>query len=312
MKWDEEVDVICTGPGVGFLASAIAAVDAGLKVFVAGCGGDSSSCAAAVTVAPGAERLRRGFGVGVQDAETNAYFEQMSADLRPLQGRRDVDVPVRVVLGSPPAGIGRTEPFVGSRLRDWAARCLSSPYGVLFSRAARPQMTKMRTTKGEWIEVSVVGSFEHEAGAVPGSALSDWLSAQARSRQIEVCPTSALQRIVFNDGQPVGAVVATAEGRHAVRARRWVSVAIGGAPVVASAAIGARSAPQTTQVCIVGQTASRFGRVELLTTEMPPAAAASSCRPMTRRLHVDMHATRTEHLRVPGCREPHGYPPAGK
>ena len=58
MEWDDEVDVLCTGSGVGGLATAIAAVDAGVDVFVA----DS-------------------LGLDVGDDETNQYFDELSQDL---------------------------------------------------------------------------------------------------------------------------------------------------------------------------------------------------------------------------------------
>ena len=59
MQWDERVDVLCTGSGLGGLATAIAAVDADVDVYVA----DSA-------------------GIEVEDAETSRYFRELSRDLR--------------------------------------------------------------------------------------------------------------------------------------------------------------------------------------------------------------------------------------
>ena len=59
MQWDERVDILCTGSGLGGLATAIAAVDAGVDVLVA----DSA-------------------GLDVGDAETNRYFGELSQGLR--------------------------------------------------------------------------------------------------------------------------------------------------------------------------------------------------------------------------------------
>ena len=116
MEWNKEVDIGCTGSGVGGLATAIAAVDSGLDVLVA----DAA-------------------GIEVEDDETNRYFRELSQGL--LVGARSAAAgarPVRVVDDFAPAVLRprQVEPFIGSGLQDWATDCLASPYGILYSRVA--------------------------------------------------------------------------------------------------------------------------------------------------------------------------------
>src|SRR6478609_3496116 len=123
MKWDERVDILCTGSGLGGLATAIAAVDAGVDVLVA----DSA-------------------GLDVGDAETNRYFGELSQDLRvPVHRAAAVDAPIRDDLAPAAAASRRVEPFVGSRLQDWAASCLASQYGFLYSRVRELRAITMRS-----------------------------------------------------------------------------------------------------------------------------------------------------------------------
>jgi len=64
-------------------------------------------------------------------------------------------------------------------------------------------------------------------------------------------------------------------------------------------------------VCLVGQTASRFGRVELLTAEPIALGAASTCRPVNRHLHANLHETHS-HLETWRCGKVDGYPSPGQ
>lgn len=148
MEWDDEVDVLCTGSGVGGLATAIAAVDAGVDVFVA----DS-------------------LGLDVGDDETNQYFDELSQDLcipvhrAPRDRRADhgergsgacgIDIPAsRALHRLPPA--------------DWAASCVASPYGFLYSGVAERTAVTMRSSRGESFEVAAVGSIELGPGPAAG------------------------------------------------------------------------------------------------------------------------------------------------
>lgn len=290
MIWDEEVDVVCSGSGVAGLACAISVVDVGGAVFVADSSGD---LAGETPVRARDPRLHPWLGVHVADSETNDYFAELSADLGPLsRSTWDVDVPIRVVRQRVPVDAGRTvAPFVGARLRDWAARCLASPYGYLYTRVSDWQSTTFHTSDGEAIEVAEIGSMTPEPGNVSGSVY-EWLTAQAHDRRIDAHPGSSLQRIVFEDGSVVGAVFTTPDGPLAIRARHGVTVATGGPQVNAAAQHQLPAGDTELRVCLVGQTASRFGRVELLTSEPFRPPATSTCRPVSRRqLHVNLHET---------------------
>jgi hypothetical protein len=308
--WDEEVDVVCTGSGIAGLAHAVAVVDMGGDVFVVGSRGDSEPAGSSVAVRSRVDRLHW-LEVDVPDPETNEYFAALSSDLGPLtRSPRDVDVPIRVVDHAEPVDPrGAVAPFVGGRLRDWAARCLVSPYGYLYTRVSDWPSTTMRTVDGESLEVAEIGSITPDPANIDGSVLG-WLTAQARDRRIEVHQATSLQRIVFEDGDVVGAEFATPDGPLAVRARHGVTVASGG-PQVTMAAGQPLPADDTLRICLVGQTASRFGRVELVTSEPLAMRAASTCRPVSHHLPANLHETHS-HLQTWRCGKVDGYPSPGQ
>jgi len=309
--WDEEVDVVCTGSGMAGLAHALAVVDMGGEVFVAGSRGDSEPAGSPVAVRSRIDRLHW-LEVDVPDPETNEYFAALSSDLGPLtRSAGNVDVPIRVVDHAEPIDPrGAVAPFVGARLRDWAARCLVSPYGYLYTRVSDWQSTTLRTIDGESLEVAEIGSITPDPADIGGSVL-DWLTAQARDRRIVVHQATSLQRIVFEDGDVVGAEFATPDGPLAVRVRHGVTVA-SGAPQVTTVAGQPLPADDTTlRVCLVGQTASRFGRVELLTSEPLAMRAASTCRPVNHHLPANLHETHS-HLQTWRCGKVDGQPSNGQ
>lgn len=311
MNWDEEVDVICTGAGVAALAHAVAVVDMGGDVFVAGSRDEDGPGGAAVAVRSRVDRLHW-LDIHTSDPDTNDYFASLSSDLGPLtRSARDADVPIRVVDHAEPVDPrGVVMPFVGARLRDWAARCLVSPYGYLYTRVADWQSTTLRTVDGDSIEVAEIGSFTPDPANVGGSIV-DWLTAQAADRDIDIHHGTSLERMVFEEGAVVGAEFMTADGPLAVRARHGVTVA-GGGPSAALATGQALPTDDTAlRLCLVGQTASRFGRVELLTSQPFTKSVASNCRSMTRRLFVNMHETHS-HLQAWRCGKVDGYPSPGK
>jgi hypothetical protein len=311
VKWDEEVDVVSTGSGIAGLAHAVAVVDMGGEVFVASSRGDIEPSGTSVAVRSRVDRLHW-LEVDVVDPETNEYFAALSSDLGPLtRSAHDVDVPVRVVDHAEPVEPrGAVAPFVGARLRDWAARCLVSPSGYLYTRMSDWQSTTLRAIDGESLEVAEIGSITPDPANVGGSVL-DWLTAQARDRRIEVHRATSLQRIVFEDGDVVGAEFATPDGPLAVRARHGVTVASGGPQVTIAAGQPLPADDATLRVCLVGQTASRFGRVELLTAEPITSGATSTCRPVNRHLHANLHDTHN-HLEAWRCGKVNGYPSAGQ
>jgi FAD binding domain len=311
VKWDEEVDVVSTGSGIAGLAHAVAVVDMRGEVFVADSRGDVGPGRTAVAVRSRADRLHW-LEVDVSDPDTNEYFAALSSDLGPLtRSARDVDLPIRVVDHAEPVDTrGVVAPFVGARLRDWAARCLVSPYGYLYTRVSDWRSTTMRTVDGESLEVAEIGSITPDPANVGGSVL-DWLTAQAADRRIEVQHATSLERIVFEEGDVVGAVFATPDGPLAVRARHGVTVASGEPQVTMAAGQPLPVGDATLRVCLVGQTASRFGRVELLTSEPIEQQPACTCHPVNRQLHTSLHETHS-HSHTWRCGKIHGYPPFGQ
>jgi hypothetical protein len=311
VTWDEEVDVVCTGSGIAGLAHAVAVVDMGGEVFVAGSRGDIEPGGTSVAVRSRVDRLRW-LEVDVPDPQTNEYFAALSSDLGPLtRSARDVDVPIRVAEHAEPVDPrGAVAPFVGARLRDWAARCLVSPYGYLYTRVSDWQSTTLRTVDGESLEVAEIGSITPDPANIGGSVL-DWLTAQARDRRIEVHQATSLQRIVFEDGDGVGAEFATPDGPLAVRARHGVTVASGGPQVTMAAGQPLPADNASLRVCLVGQTASRFGRVELLSSEPLAMRAASTCRPVNRHLQANLHESHSQ-LQTWRCGKGNGYPSNGQ
>jgi hypothetical protein len=307
MMWDDEVDLVCTGSGAGGLASAVAAVDAGHEVFVARSIADDTTAAAR----PAYRRAHPWLSNDIVDPETNDYFAALSGDLSTLRwGGRDAEMSIRVVRREPPANRKRAvELFVGARLRDWAARCMVSPYGFLYSRISDRGATPMRTRGGEAIEVTVVGSLETGTAIDAASSLTQWLTAEAEERDLTVFDDSPLERIVFEEGDVVGAVFATPDGPYAVRARRGVTVATGGLPANPTMSTANIAGHCPLQVCLVSQTASRFGRVELLTTEPVAARPRSAYCATNRQLHDSLNEARPARLQTRRCRKLQRYPP---
>ncbi|OBC10946.1 hypothetical protein A5784_36225 [Mycobacterium sp. 852013-50091_SCH5140682] len=263
MMWDDEFDVVCCGSGLGVLACAIAAADADLDVLLAQPGVENRHEADAPLLGP-----------GIEDPQTREYFDALSADVGSVAAAsNDVELTVRSVRAPAPARPGSPiAPFYGARLRDWAVECLLSPYGVLYTRLTDRETQSMQTQSGEDIEVKVIGSVTSGDGAV--SALDEWLIGQTRDRDISTYENSTLERIVFEEDEIVGVVLNTDEGPRAIRTRHGIAVA-GRQNGPARGALPVDEPNRTLQVGLVGQSASRFARVELLVTD-PTAGSSSS------------------------------------
>lgn len=290
MKWDDEVDIVCTGSGVGGLATAIAAVDAGLDVFV--------SDAAAIDV---------------RDDETGRYFRELSQNLLAgAQAAPTTATPVKVVddLAPAPPRSQHVAPFMGSGLQSWAAACLASPYGFLYSQVSDRSAVTMRSSRDEPFEVFPIGTIK-TGPDLRSLVLSDWLCVQACQRGIDISMDSPLQRIVFEEGRALGAVVGTPWGPRAVRARRGVLVSTGGHDARAVMPCDV-SAYTTLQVSILRRAPSRFGRVELVTAQPPLTTPHTTCRPLGRHLLDTARETRRDRSPNWRCGELHRYPPLGK
>ena len=304
MRWDREVDVVSVGSGAGGLASAIVAVDAGQTVFVAHTGPPPEAVAPPRLTIPGRLNVPGRLNIEVSDVETNAYLDAVTEVLH--SARPDtppVDVPLRVVA-DPPSFRSCTphrnvvEPFVGARLGQWAAECVAASHCLVYSHVTRRNLTTMRAESGEKFETAVVGVL---APGIPrdGRSIADWLSRQAQTRGVDVHRDSTLERLVFESGQVVGAVVRTPQGPCAVAARAGVVVTAAGA----SDAIAPVAASGPLQVCVVSRTASRFARLELMTRVRVSGRAVASSAPRSHGLNAraKCHTVPPGQLHDGGC-----------
>lgn len=243
LDWDEVVDVICAGAGPGAVAHAVLCSDLGLTVELAD------------AVAPS----------DVDDPDTSAYLAAMNDDLGLGDGAACL-LEVPVVRAEPVAPRtdrrARIEPFIGSRVRDWSAGCAVSVFGVLYTAVPEAGMIAMRTDGGESIRAAVLREYRPDTDC-PGSALTDWLAEQARTRDLGGYGVG-LQRLIFEDGRVAGAAVGTASETTLIRARRGVALSTAAVPAGASWPTQPDLRGTVAQVAIVSRTGSRFGRVELL------------------------------------------------
>lgn len=257
--WDDEVDVVCTDTGLAGLATAIAAVEQDGEVFLA--------------TAPSPTGADRGWFDYAGDEETVEYLGQLTADIDVAGLRQlDPDLPVRLMSQTSPAR-GRMVPaFEGSRLREWAAVCVPSPSGYLYTQVTDWTSPTLDGGDGDLFKVTEIGMMATDPDDTVGS-VHDWLSDEARDRDIFPYPVTRFERLVFEDGVVTGAVFGTESGPLTVRARHGVLICRNGVPARGTSLPGL---PGHTplRVALVGKEASRFGRVELLTTD---SAVATAC-----------------------------------
>lgn len=301
--WDDEVDVVCCGSGFGALAAAVAAAEAGLDVHLV----RPVTPSEARSASPASETPW--LGAGVTDPETRDYFDELSADLTtPAEADGDTALVVRPVSAwTPVTGRGRIAPFYGARLRDWAQHCLVSPYGVLYTRLTDRDTTSMKTRSGEEIQVKVLGEVTVDGAADPAAVVGDWLSAQLRDRQISVSDDSRLQRLVFEEGEVIGVVIDTPDGPLALRVRHGVAVSTEPHAPGTPAAVALTEPGKAVQIGLVGHSASRFGRVELLEAE-PDSGRSAYCQSG----RVSDSRRESGRSRARRSREMHRNPPFGQ
>jgi hypothetical protein len=290
--WDTEVDLVCIGAGIGGLATAIATVDAGEDVIVA----DT------------AHGWLQHDGV---DVETEDFLAAVVEGLDPLARRSGASrVPTRIARDW--MGDDRSvEPFVGATIRAWDAQCLGSPYGTLHSSVLGWHRTRMRSSDGEAIEVIPVGEIDWHDGLGEHDLLH-WMGGQAYERDVDVLAASSLQRIVFEEGLIIGVVLDTPDGPYAVGTRRGVTLS---PPDIGPAAVGRLTDPSQgdrRQVCLVGRAASRFGRVELVTTAAPAPVAEPLCASSGRQLRGHLRESRQVPSDVWRCGKVHGHTAFGQ
>jgi hypothetical protein len=239
-QWDDVVDVICAGAGLGALAHAVWSTDQDLDV----------------------EYADVELSTETMDSDTAAYLNSMTEDLGPVADR-DLELAVAhakpvVVATDRKATI---EPFFGSRLRDFSARCAASPFGVIYSQVP-DAMTPMHSG-GETIRVAVLGEFRPDTDR-PGGELAEWVRSRADERGLLDEPGTALQRLVFEHGRVAGAELSTPSGTRLVRAVLGVALSVGPTPASGEWPVQDRLPNGAAKVAMVSRTASRFGLVELV------------------------------------------------
>ncbi|MDY6995618.1 MAG: hypothetical protein SW019_03415 [Actinomycetota bacterium] len=250
--WDDEVDVVCTDAGLAGLATAIVTVDAGGSVFVAR--------------QPAPPEPADWFTVDSGDPDTAHYLRELTADIElETLPRSTVDLPVRLVREPEPMPGRRIRTFDGSLLRDWAMQCVPARSGYLYSRVAGWDASALESADGDALAVAEVGSMAPDSADVGGSVLR-WLDSLAGETGVDPEPVTSLERLVFDEGVVTGAVFAIGDDRLSIRARHGVLVCRAGGAARAGGDHGlATGAP--LRVALVGKVASRFGRVELLTSD---------------------------------------------
>jgi len=192
--------------------------------------------------------------IAVTDPETVAYLQAMTEDLETASGSDELAV-ARVCAVPPVDGRARLEPFLGGRLREWSGLCAGSAYGVLFSDVLDGVMTPMQTEDGESIRAIALGEWT-------SGDLDAWLGECVRQGDISTSPELTLRRLVFDGGRVIGAELDSPEGSSLVGADDGVALCPGCHP--GDSGVAALGVDGPREIALVGRTAARFGRVELL------------------------------------------------
>ena len=312
MKWDEEVDVVCTGSGIAGLAHAMAVVDMGGEVFVADPRGDAEP--SGIRCGPFARRpaaLARGgcSGSGDQRVLRGPVIGPWPAD--PVRaGRRCADQGGRSRRARRPERCAsRRSSVPGSGTGPHVAWCrrmaTSTPACLIGGRplCAPSMASRSRSPKSVRSHPIPLMSVARSWTGSPHRR------ATGASKYITASP---LQRIVFEEGDVVGAVFKTPDGPLAVRARHGVTVASGGPQV--NMAAGAPFTCRRCHRCACAWSVrppAASAALELLTSEPLTQGPASNCRPMNRQLHANLHETHS-HLQTWRCGKVNGYPSLGQ
>jgi predicted oxidoreductase len=270
--WDIEVDIACVGAGIGAMASAAASADAGCSVLVATPRERIARSAAGLALQPRVGGVLGSWERANLDLASRDYLAAVSGDVAPSNRAEDARLTRRTVR--PLSSSTAAENFVGAKLRDWNAQCLASPYGMLVSNVSGWRATRMRTGDGQSVEVRPIGAIT-TADLAGGDAFLGWMTDRVRQHDVEVREGCELERIVFDNGRIVGVVLAGPHGTTSVGVRQGLSLSAP-EPVLDANPLVPADGAEDLQVCVVGQVASRFLRIELLET----AAAESAVRPM--------------------------------
>jgi len=259
LVWDTEVDVLCVGAGVGALATAIAAADAGADVVVATAAAElSQSVWTESSSTDSASWLP-----AVEDGDTRQYLASLIDGFAGGDPPSVDVVPVRIAVPRD-ATVRTVATFSGARVLQWGSECLGGLTAALFSSVQGWTVEEMTDSAGRSILVAPV-----DVGVGPADLgvhrLHRSLVSAVAGRDIDVVSHSPLQRLVFEGGVVVGAIVGRPGDEWAVGARHAVVLAPDSTPVAAEP-------PTVTdeyRLALVSIPGSRFARVELLGGEEP-------------------------------------------
>jgi hypothetical protein len=226
------------------------------------------------------ELIRRRWGVDEFNTPTETYLGELTNSLGPpappmvtpfLPGQT-VESFDKNVHG----GTGPVPPFYGDDLARWSRACLGSPYSMILSRVTPSLMTEVRTSDGSIIRAGLVASVPSDLR--PGSTVREWLLDLAAERGVEVRHSSAVRRLIFNDGLLVGALLDMPEGLRHVRARHGVLLGTSCSGWDDALAMRPAEPGADSRLCVVSRPASRFARLEMLTSVRVLSGAAAPGR----------------------------------
>jgi hypothetical protein len=259
--WDDTVDVICVGSGgIGSRGVALAAatvlqaLDLRFELVI-------TPTPTALRSASLATRL------GVNDAATIEYLDSVTDDIPvPPAEFGTGELPIRFVDG-PVAAVddvrGTVLPtFNGAALQTWAGKCLAAPGGMLSTKVADPSLTVTYEESGRSVETLLVASVDFDA--LNTVDFADWMTSTADDHDIWAGEANELQRLIFDSGTVVGAVLGTPSGPRTIRARQAVVLAVGADDQRCAWPTEGLDGVGTAQLAFVTRAASRFGRLELL------------------------------------------------
>jgi hypothetical protein len=266
MYQEIEVDLLCIGSGPAALTAAIASACVGLKAWVADTDSTTDGSGPAAVGGTWVEALRCRLGSEALSSYTRWYLHVLTRDLAP-----PVELPAQSChsprMGCAPSrrrnDDGTVEPFFGAELKQWARECLLSPYGFILSPVHRQSATQVLL---DGMPIEAVAGPALTAGQLSGLRFRDWLLGQVRSRSIPVCAASPLRQLLFSGGQVVGARIEALDGRLLeIRAARGVLLSTAGPQTDVALPPYPLSPDTPVAVSLITRTASRFGRLELLT-----------------------------------------------
>lgn len=255
VRWDEEVDLVCVGSGIGGCAAAVAGAELGLKVVLleksSKLGGTTTWSYGIVWV--GNSHLARAQGIEDSEAETRAYLDYLGG------GRNDpsvtasfvehspqalnffakaVAVPFYVVEGLPdhyyPLGAGskpkgrshQVQPFSAASLGPWQKRLELTPYG--HGRVTFEEMAVWGGRAGyrQW-DHAVIAEREAKDIRTFGGGLAGYFLKAVLDRGVLVRPETRVNRLILEDSRVVGLEVESEGRTRNLRARCGVVLATG-------------------------------------------------------------------------------------